>query len=102
MRSSSCSPSPAARASAADTDRRTGCCRSPSRCRCGPDRSLLTKDIVGGITVAALAIPESIGDTKIAGTPVIASTQGAGTPRDRDGDASMVAIWLVELRGGVA
>ena len=35
------------------------------------DRSWLTKDIVAGITLAALAIPEVMGYTKIAGTPVI-------------------------------
>lgn len=34
-------------------------------------RPLLTKDIVAGITLAALAIPEVMGYTKIAGTPVI-------------------------------
>ena len=34
-------------------------------------RSWLTKDIVAGITLAALAIPEVMGYTKIAGTPVI-------------------------------
>jgi high affinity sulfate transporter 1 len=35
------------------------------------DRVWLTKDIVAGITLAALAIPEVMGYTKIAGTPVI-------------------------------
>jgi sulfate permease, SulP family len=35
------------------------------------DRSWLSKDIVAGITLAALAIPEVMGYTKIAGTPVI-------------------------------
>ena len=34
-------------------------------------RSWLTKDIVAGIALAALAIPEVMGYTKIAGTPVI-------------------------------
>src|SRR3954468_5397356 len=34
-------------------------------------RSWLTKDVVAGITLAALAIPEVMGYTKIAGTPVI-------------------------------
>ena len=34
-------------------------------------RSWLSKDIVAGITLAALAIPEVMGYTKIAGTPVI-------------------------------
>lgn len=34
-------------------------------------RSLLPKDIVAGVTLAALAIPEVMGYTKIAGTPVI-------------------------------
>lgn len=34
-------------------------------------KSLLSKDIVAGITLAALAIPEVMGYTKIAGTPVI-------------------------------
>jgi high affinity sulfate transporter 1 len=35
------------------------------------DRSLLSKDVVAGIALAALAIPEVMGYTKIAGTPVI-------------------------------
>src|SRR6478609_7329560 len=35
------------------------------------DRSWLSRDIVAGITLAALAIPEVMGYTKIAGTPVI-------------------------------
>lgn len=35
------------------------------------DRSLLTADLVAGVTMAALAIPEVIGYTKIAGTPVV-------------------------------
>ena len=35
------------------------------------DRSLLSKDVVAGITLAALAIPEVMGYTQIAGTPVI-------------------------------
>ena len=34
-------------------------------------RSWLTKDVVAGVTLAALAIPEVMGYTKIAGTPVI-------------------------------
>ena len=35
------------------------------------DRAWLTKDVVAGVTLAALAIPEVMGYTKIAGTPVI-------------------------------
>ena len=35
------------------------------------DKSLLSRDIVAGVTLAALAIPEVMGYTKIAGTPVI-------------------------------
>jgi high affinity sulfate transporter 1 len=35
------------------------------------DRTLLSRDIVAGITLAALAIPEVMGYTKIAGTPVV-------------------------------
>jgi high affinity sulfate transporter 1 len=35
------------------------------------DRAWLSRDIVAGITLAALAIPEVMGYTKIAGTPVI-------------------------------
>jgi sulfate permease, SulP family len=35
------------------------------------DRALLKRDVVAGITLAALAIPEVMGYTKIAGTPVI-------------------------------
>ena len=35
------------------------------------DRSWLSRDIVAGVTLAALAIPEVMGYTKIAGTPVI-------------------------------
>jgi high affinity sulfate transporter 1 len=35
------------------------------------DRRLLSRDLVAGITLAALAIPEVMGYTKIAGTPVI-------------------------------
>jgi high affinity sulfate transporter 1 len=35
------------------------------------DRSLLPRDLVAGVTLAALAIPEVMGYTKIAGTPVI-------------------------------
>jgi high affinity sulfate transporter 1 len=34
-------------------------------------RNLLTRDIIAGITLAALAIPEVMGYTQIAGTPVI-------------------------------
>ena len=34
-------------------------------------RSLLSRDVVAGITLAALAIPEVMGYTKISGTPVI-------------------------------
>ena len=35
------------------------------------DRALLSRDAVAGITLAALAIPEVMGYTKISGTPVI-------------------------------
>jgi high affinity sulfate transporter 1 len=35
------------------------------------DREWLSRDIVAGVTLAALAIPEVMGYTKIAGTPVI-------------------------------
>src|SRR5215467_6602307 len=35
------------------------------------DRSWLSRDVLAGITLAALAIPEVMGYTKIAGTPVI-------------------------------
>src|SRR5437763_4517652 len=35
------------------------------------DRTWLSRDVVAGITLAALAIPEVMGYTKIAGTPVI-------------------------------
>src|SRR5215472_6074169 len=35
------------------------------------DKSRLASDIVGGITLAALGIPEVMGYTKIIGTPVI-------------------------------
>jgi len=35
------------------------------------DRSWLSRDVVAGVTLAALAIPEVMGYTKIAGTPVI-------------------------------
>ena len=35
------------------------------------DASLLPRDVVAGVTLAALAIPEVMGYTKIAGTPVI-------------------------------
>src|SRR2546421_3059505 len=35
------------------------------------DRGWLSRDVVAGITLAALAIPEVMGYTKIAGTPVI-------------------------------
>ena len=35
------------------------------------DKSLLSKDVVAGVTLAAFAIPEVMGYTKIAGTPVI-------------------------------
>jgi high affinity sulfate transporter 1 len=35
------------------------------------DRALLTRDVIAGVTLAALAIPEVMGYTKIAGTPVI-------------------------------
>jgi high affinity sulfate transporter 1 len=35
------------------------------------DRGLMPRDLVAGVTLAALAIPEVMGYTKIAGTPVI-------------------------------
>ena len=35
------------------------------------DKSMLSSDVVAGVTLAALAIPEVMGYTKIAGTPVI-------------------------------
>ena len=35
------------------------------------DRAWLTRDVIAGVTLAALAIPEVMGYTKIAGTPVI-------------------------------
>src|SRR3954466_204704 len=35
------------------------------------ERSWLSKDVIAGVTLAALAIPEVMGYTKIAGTPVI-------------------------------
>ena len=35
------------------------------------DRAWLSRDVVAGITLAALAIPEVMGYTKIAGTPVV-------------------------------
>ena len=34
------------------------------------DRAWLSQDVIAGITLAALAIPEVMGYTKIAGTPV--------------------------------
>ena len=48
--------------------------RSPVRALDGIlpyDQQWLSKDILAGITLAALAIPEVMGYTKIAGTPVI-------------------------------
>ncbi len=54
---------------------------TPSRGRASPvallqgilpyNRAWLSRDIVAGITLAALAIPEVMGYTKIAGTPVV-------------------------------
>src|SRR5690242_10273546 len=35
------------------------------------DRSMLPRDVVAGVTLAALAVPEVMGYTKISGTPVI-------------------------------
>jgi sulfate permease, SulP family len=35
------------------------------------DRSLISRDVIAGITLAALAIPEVMGYTKIAGMPVV-------------------------------
>src|SRR4051794_27029122 len=35
------------------------------------ERSWLSRDVIAGVTLAALAIPEVMGYTKIAGTPVI-------------------------------
>ena len=35
------------------------------------DRSRISGDIVAGITLAALGIPEVMGYTKISGTPVV-------------------------------
>src|SRR6266576_2066974 len=35
------------------------------------ERAWLTRDVIAGVTLAALAIPEVMGYTKIAGTPVI-------------------------------
>jgi MFS superfamily sulfate permease-like transporter len=35
------------------------------------DRAWLSRDVIAGVTLAALAIPEVMGYTKIAGTPVI-------------------------------
>ena len=35
------------------------------------ERSWLSQDVIAGVTLAALAIPEVMGYTKIAGTPVI-------------------------------
>jgi high affinity sulfate transporter 1 len=35
------------------------------------DRAWLTRDVVAGVTLAALAIPEVMGYTRIAGTPVV-------------------------------
>jgi len=35
------------------------------------DRAWLSRDAVAGVTLAALAIPEVMGYTQIAGTPVI-------------------------------
>ena len=35
------------------------------------DRSRIPVDVLGGVTLAALAIPETMGYTKIAGMPVI-------------------------------
>jgi sulfate permease, SulP family len=35
------------------------------------NRAWLSRDVIAGITLAALAIPEVMGYTKIAGTPVI-------------------------------
>ena len=40
------------------------------------DRSWLSRDIVAGVTLAALAIPEVMGYTKIARTPVITGHHG--------------------------
>ena len=38
------------------------------------DRAWLSRDVVAGVTLAALAIPEVMGYTKIAGTPVITAS----------------------------
>ena len=35
------------------------------------ERAWLSRDVIAGVTLAALAIPEVMGYTKIAGTPVI-------------------------------
>ena len=41
------------------------------------ERSWLSRDVVAGITLAALAIPEVMGYTKISGTPVITSSMSS-------------------------
>ena len=51
------------------------------------DRSWLSRDVVAGITLAALAIPEVMGYTKIVGTPVITGLYTMLIP--------VVAFWRV-------
>ena len=46
-------------------------------------RSWLSRDVVAGITLAALAMPEVMGYTKIAGTPVITGLYTILIPIDR-------------------
>jgi hypothetical protein len=54
-------------------------------------RSWLSSDVVAGITLAALAIPEVMGYTKIAGMPVI-----TGLYNDPDPDRGVRALRLVQ------
>ena len=49
------------------------------------DRAQMPADLIAGLTLAALAIPEVMGYTKIAGTPVITGLTGPEPLRLPDG-----------------
>src|SRR3954453_5021885 len=76
------------------------------------DRSMLSRDIVAGVTLAALAIPEVMGYTKIAGTPAILpglytillppilfAVFGSSRPLVVGGDSATAAILYAGIAG---
>ena len=56
------------------------------------DRATLSSDVLAGLTLAALAIPEVMGYARIAGMPVVAGLYTLLLPLAVDGNSNRVAF----------